>query len=159
MYEKLLRAISILAAAFVLAVPHSSAAFPNGFGSTIIHVVDLDRSVTFYTKILGMKLSEVRNPRERLMSASGDRNSNDPSLVLTAMPEGETALNHGNALGPLVFYVVDAKEVLRRAKDGGYVIAREIRENGPRASFDVKDPDGYTIHVLQLGASPAPSRK
>ena len=119
---------------------------------TMIRVVDLDRSLDFYRKALGMEISQqldfpdfalayLRNPE------------NDFELELTLNKGREEAYTHGTGYGHFAFCVDDLDQEHNRLKVLG-VAPNDIKEfkDGERLIarfFFMQDPDGYKIEVLQ----------
>jgi len=60
--------------------------------------------------------------------------------------------DHGAFAGKLVFYVDDVSAVCARIRDAGLEITREPSASqglGPTLVAFAKDPDGYTLELLQ----------
>lgn len=119
---------------------------------TMIRVGDLEKSIQFYTEVLGMKLLRQKDYPEGKFSLAfvgyGDENSNS-AIELTYNWDTEH-YDLGNGFGHLAIEVDDvylATDKIRRA--GGKV----IREAGPMNAGStiiafVADPDGYQIELL-----------
>jgi lactoylglutathione lyase len=114
---------------------------------TMIRVVDLDASLAFYTKFLGLK--EVRR------ASIGD----EATLVFLTDDGGayhiELTHNHGvdeyelgNQFGHLAFYVDDLEAIVQQAETIGMWFRRSKPTMNSKYIF-VKDPNGYDIEILE----------
>ena len=120
---------------------------------TMLRVVDLERSLAFYTEVLGMKLLRRKDYPEgkfTLAFVGFDNEANSAVIELTHN-WGVEKYELGNAFGHIAIEVEDAyaaceKIKLRRGK--------VVREAGPRKHSStviafVEDPDGYKIEFIQ----------
>ncbi len=119
---------------------------------TMLRVGDLQRSIEFYTRILGMSLLRQKDyPDGRFTLAFvgyGDEKSN---TVLELTHNWDT--DHyavGNGFGHLAIEVDDVYQAAAQIKASGGEI---IREAGPMNAGTtiiafVKDPDGYEIELI-----------
>ncbi|WP_260258964.1 lactoylglutathione lyase [Vibrio intestinalis] len=122
------------------------------FLHTMIRVADLDKSIEFYTKVLGMKILERHENTEYRYT-----------LVFVGYEQGGTTIeltynwdtneyDMGNAFGHLALGVEDIYSACADIKALGGNVSREP---GPVLGGDthiafVKDPDGYAIELIQL---------
>jgi lactoylglutathione lyase len=122
---------------------------PNLLGAVGIGVSDLDRSVDFYERVLGMTQTQTFKldyMNEVVLAFEGRT-----AVVLMHYTDG-SARNYKDNPVKLVFYVTDPKAVSDRIKAEGLEI---VREPAPIATLSgavvglAKDPDGYTIELLQ----------
>lgn len=119
---------------------------------TMIRVGDLDRSIRFYTDVLGMKLlrhKEYPDGKFTLAFLGYGDERNNTVLELT-YNWGVENYNIGNAFGHLAIEVDDVYRAAERIREMGGEI---IREPGPMNAGTtilafVKDPDGYEIELL-----------
>lgn len=116
---------------------------------TMVRVEDLDESLNFYCKNLGLlelRRKEVPQGRFTLvfLAAPGDE---DAQVELTHNwdPEEYTG---GRNFGHLAYAVDDIYETCQRLIDGGVTINRPPRDG--RMAF-VRSPDGISIELLQSG--------
>lgn len=118
-------------------------------GATGIGVSDLDHSVDFYTRVLGMTKAQTFNlahMNEVVVSYPGRT-----AIVLMHFIDGSNP-NYKNLPIKLVFYVTDPKAVAERIRAEGLEITREptpVPEFGGAMVCLAKDPDGYVIELLQ----------
>lgn len=119
---------------------------------TMIRVGDLNRSIQFYTEVLGMRLLRRQEyPKGKYTLAFvGFGDENDNSVIELTYNWGVTEYELGDAFGHLSIEVEDvyaAAEKIR--KQGGKV----VREPGPmNAGTTVvaffEDPDGFQIELI-----------
>ena len=120
---------------------------------TMLRVGDLERSVKFYTEILGMSLLRQKEyPDGRFTNAFlgyGDEKENT-ALELTYNWDTDH-YDKGNGFGHLAIEVNDVYEAAEKIRQQGGTI---IREPGPMNAGTtilafVADPDGYEIELLE----------
>ncbi len=121
---------------------------------TMIRVGDLDKSIAFYTEVLGMKLlrKSVNEEYKYTLAFVGYGDEKDHSVIeLTYNWDTET-YDHGNAFGHLAIGAEDIYATCEEIRKTG---AKIIREPGPvkggttHIAF-VEDPDGYKIELIQM---------
>ena len=116
-----------------------------------IRVKDLEKSIDFYTKLLGMKVKG----RNKFEMTKGE--------VVSLESEGvacELELNYyekdspyyteymtGEGLDHLAFAVEDLPRALEEARKGGYRVMAEMKSNGSRWAY-VEDPNGIWIEIF-----------
>lgn len=119
---------------------------------TMIRSGDLDRSIAFYTEVLGMTLLRRKDYPEGKFTLAfvgyGDEASN--SVIELTYNWGVSSYELGNAFGHLAIEVEDVYAAcdLIRQKGG-----RILREAGPMNAGTtiiafVADPDGYSIELI-----------
>ena len=119
--------------------------------SVVMFVHDLDRSVKFYTGILGLEVAD-RSPTAALLS-----NAEGTQLVLRAM-----GLGADRALGSVgVQYVVwtaAGKEELERCEQvlREHGAHRETRVHGEVSVVEGRDPDGIVLMITYPGPDEVP---
>lgn len=120
---------------------------------TMLRVGDLERSIKFYTEILGMSLLRQKEyPDGRFTNAFlgyGDEKENT-ALELTYNWDTDH-YDTGNGFGHLAIEVNDVYEAAEKIRQQGGKI---IREPGPMNAGTtilafVADPDGYEIELLE----------
>ena len=124
---------------------------------TMLRVGDLDRSVKFYTEVLGMKLLRTTDrPDQKYSLAFVGYDSEDRAAVL------ELTYNHGvekyelgSAFGHVAIEVPDAAQACEKAKRAGGKVTREAgpMKHGTNVIAFVEDPDGYKIEFVQRKAA------
>lgn len=122
------------------------------FLHTMIRVTDLEKSIEFYTKVLGMRvLDRTENTQYRY------------TLVFVGYEQGGTTieLTHnwdtdqyemGNAFGHLALGVEDIYAACDQIKALGGNLTREpgpVKGGSTHIAF-ITDPDGYQIELIQV---------
>ena len=120
----------------------------------MIRVMDLEKTVHFYTELLGMKVIRKRdNPDGKYTLTFVGYGGEEDSTVIELIHnwDREEPYTHGTGFGHLAIGVDDAYETCERVEKGGGIITRPA---GPRADGGsvfafIEDPDGYKIEVAQ----------
>jgi lactoylglutathione lyase len=116
-----------------------------------IRVTDLQKSIDFYTKLLGMKVID----RGKIEQAKGQ------TVVLQSQEGGfilelnyyekdspfNTEYTVGEGLDHLAFKVDDLDKILEEARQAGYRVILEMKANGGRWAY-IEDPDGIWIELF-----------
>jgi lactoylglutathione lyase len=128
---------------------------PDYLSAVGIGVADLDRSVDFYCRVLGMQKTQTFTlpEMEEIIVAHEGRNA----VVLMHYTDGSTRNYRDNPV-KLVFYVADAKARTEAIRAEGLPITREaapIPAMGGAIIGMGKDPDGYVIELIQLATQAA----
>jgi len=120
---------------------------------TMLRVGDLERSVRFYTDVLGMKLLRTtERPEQKYSLAFVGYDTEDRQAVL------ELTYNHGvdryelgSAFGHIAIEVADAKASCERVRARGGKVTREAGpvKGGTTVIAFVEDPDGYKIEFIE----------
>lgn len=119
---------------------------------TMLRVSDLDRSIQFYTEVLGMELLRQKEyPKGKFTLAFlgyGDESENT-ALELTHN-WGVDSYDMGNAYGHIAIEVEDVYEATAKIKEQGCKITREAgpMNAGTTVISFVEDPDGYPIELI-----------
>ena len=121
---------------------------------TMLRVGDLNRSITFYTEVLGMQLlRRTENPEYRYSLAFLGFDGGNPG-------QAEIELTHnwdtheydmGTAYGHIALGVPDAYAACEAIKARGGNVTREAGpvKGGTTVIAFVTDPDGYKIELIQ----------
>ena len=122
---------------------------------TMIRVVDLDRSIRFYTEVLGMKLLRRKDyPEGKFTLAFVGYGGGSEGAVIEPTHNWETkSYELGNAFGHIAVAVPDAAKACEAvAAKGGKVTrpAGPMKHGGSVIAF-VEDPDGYKIEFIERG--------
>lgn len=119
---------------------------------TMLRVGDLDRSLNFYTEILGMRLLRRKDyPDGKFTLAFVGYGDESDHTVLELTYNWETpSYDLGNAFGHVAIEVEDVYAACEAIRARGGKI---VREPGPMKHGDtvlafVEDPDGYRIELL-----------
>lgn len=122
---------------------------------TMLRVADLDRSIDFYTDILGMKLIRRKDfpDGDFTIAFLGYGDEQDNAVLELTYNWGQSDYDIGTAYGHIAIEVDDVYEATAKAKASGAIV---LREAGPMnagttiLSF-LQDPDGYQIELLGEG--------
>ncbi len=122
----------------------------------MLRVGDLQRSIDFYTQVLGMKLLRTTERPEQKYSLAFVGYGSNPEQA-----EIELTYNHGvdhydlgTAFGHLALGVPDVYAACQKIRTGGGNITREPGpvKGGTTVIAFVTDPDGYKIELIQRDA-------
>jgi lactoylglutathione lyase len=120
---------------------------------TMLRVGDLQRSIDFYTRVLGMKLLRTRdNPEYKytLAFVGYGQNPEHAELELT-YNYGTDSYDMGTAYGHIAIGVEDAHDACNRVRAAGGTVTREAGpvKGGSTVIAFVSDPDGYKIELIE----------
>jgi lactoylglutathione lyase len=123
---------------------------------TMLRVGNLQKSINFYTQVLGMSLLRQRdNPEYQYTLAflGYGTNPEHAELELT-YNYGIDQYEMGTAYGHIALAVPDAAEACAKIKAAGGVVTREAGpvKGGSTVIAFVQDPDGYKIELIQRPA-------
>jgi len=119
---------------------------------TMIRVGELDRSIRFYTEILGMKLLRREDYPDGKFTLAfvgfGDERHN--SVIELTYNWGVERYNLGDAFGHIAIEVDDVYDAVERIRRAGGEILREAgpMKHGSTVIAFVADPDGYKIELI-----------
>ncbi|OED11956.1 lactoylglutathione lyase [Burkholderia sp. A2] len=120
---------------------------------TMLRVGDLDRSIKFYTELLGMKLLRREDyPEGKFTLAFVGYEDESTGTVIELTHNWETpSYDLGNGFGHLAVAVDDAYEACEKIKAQGGKVTREAgpMKHGTTVIAFVEDPDGYKIEFIQ----------
>lgn len=119
----------------------------------MIRVGDLDRSVEFYTEVLGMQLLRKKDyPDGKFTLAFIGYGSESSEAVIELTHYWETReYDLGNGFGHIAIEVEDAYATCEEIKKHGGNVVREAgpMKHGSTIIAFVEDPDGYKIEIIQ----------
>ncbi len=119
---------------------------------TMLRVGDLDRSIAFYTQILGMKLLRRHdNPEYKYTLAFvGFADEREQAVLELTYNWGVDQYELGNAYGHIAIEVEDAYAACTAIKTAGGKVTREAGpvKGGTTVIAFVEDPDGYKIELI-----------
>lgn len=119
---------------------------------TMIRVGDLDRSIAFYTDVLGMKLLRRKEyPAGKFTNAFvGYGDEKDHSAIELTYNWGVDHYELGTGFGHLALEVDDVYQAAEAIKQRGGKILREAgpMNAGTTIIAFVADPDGYPIELI-----------
>lgn len=120
---------------------------------TMIRVGDLDRSIRFYTEVLGMRVlrrNDYPEGKFTLAFVGYAEESKEAVIELTYNWDVER-YDPGNAFGHIAIEVNDAYAACEEIKQRGGNVVREAgpMKGGTTVIAFVEDPDGYKIELIQ----------
>jgi len=120
---------------------------------TMLRVGDLDRSLRFYTEVLGMKLLSRKDyPDGKFTLAFVGYGSNPEQAEIELTHNwGVTSYELGTAYGHVALGVEDIHGTCDRIKQAGGNVTREPgpMKHGTTVIAFVTDPDGYKIELIE----------
>lgn len=120
---------------------------------TMLRVGDLERSLAFYTGVLGMKLLRRTDyPDGKFTLAFVGFDAEDRSAVIELTHNwGVEKYELGNGFGHIAIEVEDAYATCTAIKQRGGNVVREAgpMKHGSTVIAFVEDPDGYKIELIQ----------
>ena len=125
------------------------------FLHTMIRVGNLDRSIAFYTKLLGMKELRRRDVPDGKYTLAflgyGTGNAEGQGEIELTYNYGVEKYEQGTAFGHLAVGVPDVAAACEAVRHGGGKVTREAGpvKFGTTIIAFVEDPDGYKIELIQ----------
>ncbi|MEO6986380.1 MAG: lactoylglutathione lyase [Paralcaligenes sp.] len=120
---------------------------------TMLRVGDLQKSLAFYTQVLGMHvLRRTEFPEGKFTLAFvGFQNEADGAVIELTHNWETTAYDLGNGYGHIAIEVEDAYQACAAIKARGGKVTREAgpMKHGQTVIAFVEDPDGYKIELIQ----------
>jgi lactoylglutathione lyase len=120
---------------------------------TMIRVGDLDRSIAFYTEVLGMQLLRRQDyPEGRFTLAFVGYGPESETAVIELTHNWDTpSYDLGNGYGHVALAVPDAYAACDAIRARGGKVVREAgpMKHGSTVIAFVEDPDGYKIELIQ----------
>ena len=120
---------------------------------TMIRVGDLQRSVDFYTQVLGMRLLRKTDYESgRFTNAFVGYEDESKAAVLELTHNWDTkSYDMGTGYGHVALEVDDAYKACEEVRKRGGKVAREAgpMKHGKTVIAFVEDPDGYKIEFVQ----------
>ncbi len=122
---------------------------------TMIRVGDLDKSIDFYTRLLGMKLLRKRDvpAGKYTLAFVGYGDESDNAVIELTYNYGKDKYEMGTAFGHLAIGMPDVYGTCARLAKEGVKIPRPAGpvQHGTTVIAFVEDPDGYKIELIQRG--------
>jgi len=122
---------------------------------TMLRVGDLQRSLDFYTGVLGMQLLRKRDyPDGKFTLAFVGYGSEEETAVLELTHNWDTKnYDLGSGYGHVAIEVDDAYQACAAVKERGGKVTREAgpMKHGTTVIAFVEDPDGYKLEFIQRG--------
>ncbi|HCG79765.1 MULTISPECIES: lactoylglutathione lyase [Thalassolituus] len=120
---------------------------------TMLRVGDLDRSISFYTEVMGMQLlrkSDNEQYRYTLAFVGYQPEKEGAVLELTYNWD-ESEYDLGTGYGHIAIEVNDAADTCEAIRNAGGTVTREAGpvKGGSTVIAFVQDPDGYKIELIE----------
>jgi lactoylglutathione lyase len=120
---------------------------------TMLRVGNLDRSLMFYTDIMGMHLLRRKDyPEGRFTLAFVGYQDEDEGAVIELTHNWDTeSYDIGNGYGHIAIEVEDAYDTCATIKARGGLVVRDAgpMKHGTTVIAFAEDPDGYKIELVQ----------
>ena len=119
-------------------------------GQYCIYVLDIERSIRFYTELIGLKLqgrTEIDDVHEAHLAAD----AGGGRLQLAERYRGGQAIEHGFALWKIYMNVDNCAVIHDRIVEAGFesTMAPTRLDRWPVTVAFVNDPDGYSVELIQ----------
>lgn len=125
----------------------------------MLRVGNLQRSIDFYTQVLGMKLLRTTENAEYKYTLAfvGYGNNPEHAEIELTYNWGTKSYEHGTAFGHIALGVPDAYAACENIRVAGGNVTREAGpvKGGTTVIAFVTDPDGYKIELIQRAAHAA----
>ena len=125
---------------------------------TMLRVGDLQRSIDFYTKVIGMELLRTTERPEQgyslaFVAFKGGNANGEAELELT-YNHGVSDYDLGSAYGHIALGVDDVAATCEKIRAAGGNITREAGpvKGGKTVIAFVEDPDAYKIELIEMGS-------
>ncbi len=119
---------------------------------TMLRVGDMDRSIAFYTEVLGMTLLRRKDYPDGQFTLAfvGYGNEADNSVIELTYNWGVAGYELGTGYGHIALEVEDVYKACEDIRSRGGKITREPgpMKHGSSILAFVEDPDGYKIELL-----------
>ena len=125
---------------------------------TMLRVGDLQRSIDFYTKTVGMELLRTtERPDQKYTLAFvgfGGGNRNGEAEIELTYNHGVSEYDLGTAYGHIALGVGNVAETCERIRAAGGNVTREPGpvKGGSTVIAFVEDPDGYKVELIETGS-------
>ncbi|MFC3901667.1 lactoylglutathione lyase [Acinetobacter marinus] len=120
---------------------------------TMLRVGNLDKSLQFYTEVLGMKLLRQRDYEEGRFTLAfvGYGDESDHTVLELTYNWDTSSYDLGDGYGHIAIGVEDAYQACEQIKARGGNVVREAgpMKGGVTVIAFVEDPDGYKVELIQ----------
>jgi lactoylglutathione lyase len=120
---------------------------------TMLRVGDLDRSVRFYSEVLGMQLLRTtdRPDQKYRLAFVGYGDESQGAVLELTYNYGVDRYELGSAYGHIAIEVPNAKAACDAVRAKGGTVTREAGpvKGGTTVIAFVQDPDGYKIELIE----------
>ena len=120
---------------------------------TMLRVGDLDRSIAFYTEVLGMQLLRRNDYPDGKFTLAflGYQDEKKGAVIELTYNWGVERYDLGSGYGHIAIEVDDAYKACDRVRQKGGLVTREAgpMKHGKTVIAFVSDPDGYKIEFIE----------
>ena len=120
---------------------------------TMLRVGDLERSLRFYTEVLGMRLLRRKDYPDGKFTLAfvGYGDETDTAVIELTYNWGVDKYELGNAFGHVAVAVDDAYKACEEVKRRGGKVTREAgpMKHGTTVIAFIEDPDTYKIELIE----------
>lgn len=120
---------------------------------TMLRVGDLEKSLSFYTEVLGMRLLRRKDYPDGKFTLAfvGYQDEADGAVIELTHNWDTCSYNLGDGYGHIALEVEDAYKACEDIKARGGKVTREAgpMKHGQTVIAFVEDPDGYKIELIQ----------
>ena len=124
---------------------------------TMLRVGNMERSLKFYTEMLGMKVLRQHDYPDGKFSLAfvGYGDEIDHTVIELTHNWDTASYELGNAYGHIALEVDDAYAACEQVKQAGGKVVREAgpMKHGTIVIAFIEDPDGYKIEFIQKGTN------
>ena len=125
---------------------------------TMLRVGDMQRSIDFYTRTIGMDLLRTTERPDQKYDLAfvgfGGGNRNGQAEIELTYNYGVSEYDLGTAYGHIALGVDDVAETCERIRATGGNVTREpgpVKGGNTVIAF-VEDPDGYKVELIETGS-------
>jgi lactoylglutathione lyase len=119
----------------------------------MIRVGDMQRSIKFYTEVLGMRVLRTSQNTEYKYDLAfvGYEDESQGAVIELTYNYGVESYDHGTAFGHLALGVDDVAQTCEDIRKAGGKVVREAGpvKGGSTIIAFVEDPDGYKIELIE----------
>lgn len=120
---------------------------------TMLRVGDLQRSIDFYTRVMGMKLLRTndRPDQKYTLAFVGYGNNPEHAEIELTYNYGVDEYELGSAYGHIAIEVPDAHAACEKIRNNGGAVTREAGpvKGGTTVIAFITDPDGYKVELIE----------
>ena len=124
---------------------------------TMLRVGDLDKSISFYTEVMGMQLIRRHDNEEYQYTLAflGYGDESEGAVIELTYNWGTHEYDLGNAYGHIAIEVDNAAATCDAIRNNGGKVTREAGpvKGGKTVIAFVEDPDGYKIELIEKKSS------
>jgi predicted enzyme related to lactoylglutathione lyase len=115
------------------------------------HVANIDRALTFYSGVLGMKEQQRLQLGKTLHEVVlGFPDSKGGGVILMWDTTRPAPIEHAHGYSRFIVSVSDVDAALQQLTSRGTPVVTPVTDAGNLRYAMVKDPDGYVIELLQV---------